>query len=114
MKIALTATDQPKAQEAHAELSKRYDIVDAIYADIIIALGGDGLMLQCGMQVQLYEQGIVTGMVPVLLLSEDCIQRTSASLFMCPTLRLQARKHMDNVGCVDLIFSGQGISHVEY
>ena len=30
MKIALTATDQPKAQEAHAELSKRYDIVDAI------------------------------------------------------------------------------------
>ena len=29
MKIALTATDQPKAQEAHAELSKRYDIVDA-------------------------------------------------------------------------------------
>lgn len=47
MKIALTATDQPKAQEAHAELSKRYDIVDAIDADIIIALGGDGLMLQC-------------------------------------------------------------------
>ena len=45
MKIALTATDQPKAQEAHAELSKRYDIVDAIDADIIIALGGDGLML---------------------------------------------------------------------
>ena len=32
MKIALTATDQPKAQEAHAELSKRYDIVDAINA----------------------------------------------------------------------------------
>lgn len=47
MKIALTATDQPKAQEAHAELSKRYHIVDAIDADIIIALGGDGLMLQC-------------------------------------------------------------------
>ena len=47
MKIALTATDQPKAQEAHAELSKRYDIIDAIDADIIIALGGDGLMLQC-------------------------------------------------------------------
>ena len=47
MKIALTATDQPKAQEAHAELSKRYDIVDAIDANIIIALGGDGLMLQC-------------------------------------------------------------------
>lgn len=47
MKIALTATDQPKAQEAQAELSKRYDIVDAIDADIIIALGGDGLMLQC-------------------------------------------------------------------
>ncbi|MAA77466.1 MAG: NAD kinase [Rhodobiaceae bacterium] len=47
MKIALTATDQPKAQEAFAELSKRYDIVDAPDADIIIALGGDGLMLQC-------------------------------------------------------------------
>lgn len=47
MKIALTATDQPKAQEAHAELSKNYDIVEAADADIIIALGGDGLMLQC-------------------------------------------------------------------
>ena len=47
MKIALTATDQPKAQEAFAELSKNYNIVDAIDADIIIALGGDGLMLQC-------------------------------------------------------------------
>jgi NAD+ kinase len=47
MKIALTATDQPKAQEAFAELSERYDIVDAPDADIIIALGGDGLMLQC-------------------------------------------------------------------
>jgi NAD+ kinase len=47
MKIALTATDQPKAQEAFAELSERYDIVDTSDADIIIALGGDGLMLQC-------------------------------------------------------------------
>ncbi len=47
MKIALTATDQPKAQEAFAELSERYDIVDTPDADIIIALGGDGLMLQC-------------------------------------------------------------------
>jgi NAD+ kinase len=47
MKIALTATDQPKAQEAFAELSERFDIVDAPDADIIIALGGDGLMLQC-------------------------------------------------------------------
>ena len=47
MKIALTATDQPKAQEAHAELSKRYDIVDTIDANIIIALGGDGLSTAC-------------------------------------------------------------------
>ena len=47
MKISLTATDHPRAQEAQTELSKRYDIVDAIDADIIIALGGDGLMLQC-------------------------------------------------------------------
>ena len=47
MKIALTATDQPNAQEAFAELSERYDIVDAPDADVIIALGGDGLMLQC-------------------------------------------------------------------
>ena len=47
MKIALTATDKPKAQEAFAELSERYDSFDAPDADIIIALGGDGLMLQC-------------------------------------------------------------------
>ena len=45
MKIALTARPT-RAQEAHAELSNGY-IVDAIDADIIIALSGDGLMLQC-------------------------------------------------------------------
>lgn len=47
MKIALSATDQPKAQEAKSELSKRYEIVDEADADVIIVLGGDGLMLQC-------------------------------------------------------------------
>ena len=35
-----------RAQEALAELTKRYDIVEADDADAIIALGGDGFMLQ--------------------------------------------------------------------
>lgn len=45
-KIAFVATDVPEAQEALATLSARYGNVRPEDADIIVALGGDGLMLQ--------------------------------------------------------------------
>jgi NAD+ kinase len=44
--IAFTAADLKEAQLAHQRLCDRYDHVPAEKADIIIALGGDGFMLQ--------------------------------------------------------------------
>jgi NAD+ kinase len=49
-RIACLADDAPKAQAAFAELSARYDFIDIAgkrtKPDVIIALGGDGFMLQ--------------------------------------------------------------------
>ncbi len=46
-KIAIVATEQPNALEAKASLEAAYPSVSMDKADIIIPLGGDGLMLQC-------------------------------------------------------------------
>jgi len=45
-RIALLASDAPDAQHAAADLRARYGEVAAQEADVIVALGGDGLMLQ--------------------------------------------------------------------
>ncbi len=45
-KIAFLSSRTETAQKAEMELSQRYDSVTADEADIIIALGGDGFMLQ--------------------------------------------------------------------
>ncbi|MEQ9146494.1 MAG: NAD kinase [Parvibaculaceae bacterium] len=45
-KIAFVATDVPEAQEALADLSAKYGNSAPEEADVIVALGGDGLMLQ--------------------------------------------------------------------
>jgi NAD+ kinase len=45
-KIAFVASDVPEAQEARERLAKAYGNVDPRKADAIVALGGDGLMLQ--------------------------------------------------------------------
>ncbi|MDX2308495.1 MAG: NAD kinase [Hyphomicrobium sp.] len=45
-KIAFVASDVPEAQEALARLSSLYGSAKASEADAIVALGGDGLMLQ--------------------------------------------------------------------
>lgn len=45
-KLSFVASDTEDAQRALAALSDRYGNVDAVDADIIVALGGDGLMLQ--------------------------------------------------------------------
>ncbi len=46
MRIALVASPTPEAQEALAQLVARYGNAPTAEADAIVALGGDGLMLQ--------------------------------------------------------------------
>lgn len=46
MKRALLASPSPPARAAARELRERYDWVDVADADMIVALGGDGFMLQ--------------------------------------------------------------------
>ncbi|NBR34735.1 MAG: NAD kinase [Rhodobacteraceae bacterium] len=45
-KIAFVASDAESAQDALVQLTARYGQIDAKDADIIVALGGDGFMLQ--------------------------------------------------------------------
>jgi len=44
-KLAFVASSNPEAQDAQAALHARYNGVSAQEADVIVALGGDGLML---------------------------------------------------------------------
>jgi len=44
--IAFVASHTPEAREAYGRLQKRYGNADPEKADVIVALGGDGLMLQ--------------------------------------------------------------------
>lgn len=45
-KIAFVASPAPKAQEALRELRKKYDSVSLDKCNVVVALGGDGFMLQ--------------------------------------------------------------------
>ena len=45
-RIAFIASASPEASEARETLAKRYGHVDPDAADVVVALGGDGLMLQ--------------------------------------------------------------------
>jgi len=45
-KIAFIASQTPEARAAYGQLEKRYGNTDPNSADVIVALGGDGLMLQ--------------------------------------------------------------------
>lgn len=44
--FALVASDTPEATEAKARLEARYDTADVATAEVIVALGGDGFMLE--------------------------------------------------------------------
>jgi NAD+ kinase len=44
-RIACVASDSAPAQAAQADLAARYDLVDTDDCDVIVALGGDGLLL---------------------------------------------------------------------
>ncbi|MGZ9098116.1 MAG: NAD kinase [Brevundimonas sp.] len=46
LRIAFAASDRPEAQAARDRLAERYGSVDATEADVIVALGGDGFMLE--------------------------------------------------------------------
>ena len=45
-RIAFTASNRPEAQEALARLAARYGDTPMAEADVIVALGGDGFMLE--------------------------------------------------------------------
>jgi NAD+ kinase len=45
-RIAFVAADTPEALEAQARLTRRYDGCDPADAEIVVALGGDGFMLE--------------------------------------------------------------------
>jgi NAD+ kinase len=46
-RIAFAASERPEAQEALVRLAERYGDVPIAQADVIVALGGDGFMLEC-------------------------------------------------------------------
>lgn len=45
-KVAFVASQAPEAQDSRARLAARYPAADPDEADVIVALGGDGLMLE--------------------------------------------------------------------
>jgi NAD+ kinase len=45
-RIGFVASPSPEAQEAHERLTARYGNADPATADVVVALGGDGFMLQ--------------------------------------------------------------------
>ncbi|MET4683115.1 NAD kinase [Brevundimonas faecalis] len=46
LSLAFVASDRPEAEEARARLSERYGAVPVAQADVVVALGGDGFMLE--------------------------------------------------------------------
>jgi NAD+ kinase len=46
LRIAIVSSGSPEAEDAAIGLSKRYGDVEISEADVVVALGGDGLMLQ--------------------------------------------------------------------
>ncbi len=46
LRLSFTAADRPEALEAKARLESRYGVVPEADADVVVALGGDGFMLE--------------------------------------------------------------------
>lgn len=85
MKIAFAASATPAAREARAKLSKRYGEHDPAEADILVALGGDGFMLEAmhgNMERRLPIYGMNRGTIGFLLnehSEEALIERIQAA-----------------------------------
>ena len=60
-RIAFVASDRPEAQEARARLAARYGEVSPAEAQAIVALGGDGFMLET-LHAQIHERKPIYGM----------------------------------------------------
>lgn len=98
-KFALLASSTPEAQAAETELRQRYDFVDAKDAKGVIALGGDGFMLQTLHQMLADHQikpvfGMNLGTVGFLMnewRADDLDQRLAkAKTFTVTPLRMDA------------------------
>ncbi|WP_409560147.1 NAD kinase [Hyphomicrobium sp. MC8b] len=84
-RIAFVASEVPEAIEAQAALIKRYGETDPAEADVIVALGGDGFMLQTlhrfiNDKIPIY--GMNRGSVGFLMndyREEDLLERLSAA-----------------------------------
>src|SRR5471030_772976 len=83
--IAFVASQTREAREACAQLEKRYGNADPNAADVIVALGGDGLMLQTlhkfmnsGKPIYGMHRGTV-GFLMNEFVEEGLVERISAS-----------------------------------
>jgi NAD+ kinase len=97
VRLGLVASTAPEARAALKRLAKRYGTVDPEAADIIIALGGDGLMLQTlhrfmGTEVPIY--GMHRGSVGFLMnefREDDLLERVAgAKLSVIHPLKMKA------------------------
>lgn len=97
-KLAFVASEVPEAESALANLAKRYGNVPPEEADVIVALGGDGLMLQTlhdqmGRNVPIY--GMNRGSVGFLMnefQEENLLERLNAAeITTLHPLRMTAR-----------------------
>jgi NAD+ kinase len=74
MSLSCVHSGSPRAQKGFEALNRNYTFVDEQEADIIVALGGDGFMLECfhrfqNLQVQIY--GMNRGTIGFLLNEYD-------------------------------------------
>jgi NAD+ kinase len=97
VRLGFVASPAPEARSALKRLEKRYDAVDPEGASVIIALGGDGLMLQTlhrfmGADVPIY--GMHRGSVGFLMNEygeDDLLERVrGAKLSVIHPLKMQA------------------------
>ncbi|KAK0330345.1 hypothetical protein LTR94_033202, partial [Friedmanniomyces endolithicus] len=68
--LTFLASDRPEAEEARLRLSERYGSVPVTEAEVIVALGGDGFMLETlhnNLQLQTPVYGMNRGSVGFLM-----------------------------------------------
>ena len=84
-RIAFTASERPEAQEGRARLAARYGDAPIAEADVIVALGGDGFMLEtfhANMDAHLPVYGMNRGSVGFLMndyAEEGLVERIAAA-----------------------------------
>jgi len=99
-KLAFLASDRPEAEEARGRLARRYGDAEGETADVVVALGGDGFMLEClhnnlGGRRPIY--GMNRGSVGFLMndyREDDLLERIAAAeQAVIHPLRMQALDH---------------------